>query len=233
MPEFSSRRVLVTGSAGGVGHATARAFADRGASVLGVDIAEQPEAEWETLVADLGEADAVEAVVAAAGNVDILVNVHGLLEAREIEEITVADFDRAIAINLRSVFFLSQKLVPPMAERGWGRVINFSSVVARTGGITSTAYAAAKAGVIAVTKSMARKYAGDGVTINSIAPAAIDTALNAFLTEEQRESFTAVIPVGRFSTPHEFSAAVLFLAGEQSSFITGATLDINGGWVMS
>lgn len=233
MPEFDGRRVLVTGASGGVGRVTAQAFVDRGARVLGVDIAEQPNAPWDTLAADLSLAASVDDVAAAAGDVDILVNVHGLLEARDIEQTTVEDFDRAIAINLRSVFFLCQQLVPGMAARGWGRVINFSSVVARTGGVTSTAYAAAKAGVLAVTKSMARRYAGEGVTINAIAPAAIDTALNAFLTDEQRESFTAGIPIGRFSQPEEFSEAVVFLAGEGASYITGATLDINGGWIMS
>ena len=232
MTEFSTRRVLVTGAAGGVGRVTAQAFVDGGADVVGVDISEQADAPWETLTADLGDSAAVLQVAETAGDIDILVNVHGLLEAREIEDTSVEDFDRAIAVNLRSVFFLSQQLVPAMADRGWGRVINFSSVVARTGGITSTAYAAAKAGVLAVTKSMARKYAAEGVTVNAIAPAAIDTALNAFLTDDQREAFTAGIPIGRFSEPEEFSSAVLFLAGEHASFITGATLDVNGGWVM-
>jgi len=151
----------------------------------------------------------------------------------EIEDVTPSDFDRAIAINLRSVFFLAQGFAPPMLEQGWGRIINFSSVVAHTGGVTSAAYAAAKAGVIAMTKSMARKYAPDAVTVNSIAPAAIDTPLNAFLTPEQRADIEAAIPLGRFSQPEEFAAVVLFLAGEDAGYITGATIDVNGGWVMN
>jgi NAD(P)-dependent dehydrogenase (short-subunit alcohol dehydrogenase family) len=233
MSEFDERRVLVTGTASGAGKATATAFYDAGATVIGVDIADQGHVGWRTLHADLSDTDSVKAVIADAGPVDILVNAHGLLQPMEIEDITPADFDRAIAINLTSVFFLCQGFAPTMLDQGWGRIINFSSVVARTGGVTSAAYAAAKAGVIAMTKSMARKYAPSAVTVNSIAPAAIDTPLNAFLTPEQRANVESAIPLGRFSQPEEFAAVVLFLAGNDAGYITGATIDVNGGWVMA
>jgi len=119
-----------------------------------------------------------------------------------------------------------------MLDKGKGRIINFSSVVARTGGTTSAAYAAAKAGVITFTKSIAKEYAKKGITANSIAPAAIDTELNSFLTPEGRAKLENDIPVGRFSTPQEFADIVMFMASDSAGFITGATLDVNGGWVM-
>lgn len=232
MGEFEGRRILVTGAASGAGRATAAAFQLAGASVIGVDIADQGDVEWTTMRADLSMADEVPPIVSGGGHIDVLVNAHGLLEPAEIEDITPADFDRAIAINLRSVFFLAQGFAPAMVRQKWGRIINFSSVVAHTGGVTSAAYAAAKAGVITMSKSMARKYAPAAVTVNSIAPAAIDTPLNAFLTPEQRADIEATIPLGRFSQPDEFAAVVLFLASEKAGYITGATIDVNGGWVM-
>ena len=201
MSGFEGRRVLVTGTARGAGRATATAFQDQGASVIGVDIAEQGDVDWSTIQADLSSSDDVARVVSEGGDIDVLVNAHGLLQPMEIEEITPSDFDRAIAINLRSVFFLAQGFAPAMVKQGWGRIINFSSVVAHTGGVTSAAYAAAKAGVITMTKSMARKYAPAAVTANSIAPAAIDTPLNAFLSPEQRADIEVAIPLGRFSQP--------------------------------
>ncbi len=233
MGELEGKRVLVTGTASGAGKATAAAFAEAGAEVTGVDIADQGEVGWRTITADLADPEAVERVITETGPVDVLVNAHGVLEPLEIEDIGVADFDRAVAINLRSVFFLAQGFAPAMVEQGWGRIINFSSVVAYTGGVTSAAYAAAKAGVIAMTKSMARKYARAGVTANSIAPAAIDTPLNAFLSDDERTNIEAQIPVGRFSRPEEFAAVVLFLADDSAGYITGATIDVNGGWVMT
>lgn len=233
MSEFEGRRILVTGTASGAGRATAVAFQRAGAVVIGVDIAEQGDVEWNTIQADLSSADEVASIISSTGPIDVLVNAHGLLEPMEIEDVTPADFDRAIAINLRSVFFLAQGFAPAMVGQKWGRIINFSSVVAHTGGVTSAAYAAAKAGVITMTKSMARKYAPAAVTVNSIAPAAIDTPLNAFLTPEQRTDIESAIPLGRFSQPEEFAAVVLFLASEKAGYITGATIDVNGGWVMT
>jgi 3-oxoacyl-[acyl-carrier protein] reductase len=233
MGTFDGRRVVVTGTASGAGRASAQSISDAGGSVIGVDIADQGDVPWTTVQADLSKSDDVERVLGEIGEVDILVNAHGVLRPQEVEDITADDFDLAIAINLRSVFLLCQGVVGGMAERGWGRLINFSSVVAHTGGVTSAAYAAAKAGVIAMSKSMARRFASDGVTVNSIAPAAIDTPLNAFLTDEQRADIEAAIPVGRFSRPEEFAAVVVFLASEDAGYITGATIDVNGGWVMT
>ena len=186
--DLTGRRALVTGSARGTGRATAERLADAGAQVVGVDILDQEIGSMTDIhQADLGDPAACIDLMASIGPVDIVANVHGLLQPRTIEETTIEDFDSAIAVNLRSVFLICQQMAPAMADRGWGRIINFSSVVARSGGETSAAYAAAKAGVLALSKSFASRFAADGVTVNSIAPAAIDTPLNSFLDEAGRE----------------------------------------------
>jgi NAD(P)-dependent dehydrogenase (short-subunit alcohol dehydrogenase family) len=208
------------------------ALVQEGYEVVGTDILAQTDAPFEVIAGDLSHPEQCEEVAEKAGDIDILVCAHGLLQPRSIENTTVDDFNHAVAVNLRSVFLLNQKAAPQMADRGWGRLINFSSVVAHSGGRTSAAYAAAKAGVIAMTKSFASEYADRGVTCNSIAPAAIDTELNAFLTPEHRASIESQIPVGRFSTPEEFAGLVRYLCSDSAGFITGATLDVNGGWVM-
>ena len=188
---------------------------------------------FESRQVDLGEPDVGRRIVEEAPDADILVNAAGLLRPAAFDELSVDDFDEAIAVNLRSVFLLSQAVAGGMAERGWGRIVSYSSVNARTGGTTSAAYAASKAGVIALTKSIARIYALSGVTANVIAPAAVDTELNHFLTPEGRAAIEAQIPMGRFSTPEEQAAAAVFLVSDGAAFITGATIDINGGWLMT
>lgn len=233
MGEMKKRRALVTGSARGTGRAIAERLQSLGIEVVGSDVLEQPGAPFPVIATDLADAEACARLAREAGEVDILVNAAGRLEPRTIEGTTVADFDRAIAINLRATFILCQAIAPKLKAKGWGRIVNFSSVVAHTGGTTSPAYAAAKAGVIAITKTFARELARHGVTVNNIAPAAIDTPLNAFLTQEQRDGIVAAIPVGRFSRPVEFAAAVAFLVSDEAGYVTGATLDVNGGWRMA
>ena len=228
------RRALVTGAARGVGHATSLSLADRGYEVVGVDIrGQRSNGATATISVDLSDPSDCDRVIAEAGRIDILVTAHGLLEPRSIEDTTVEDFDRAVSVNLRSVFLLCQGTAPSMAAEGWGRIVNFSSVVARTGGLSSAPYAAAKAGVIALTKSFATAYSNRGVTCNAVAPAAIDTELNAFLDEAGRQRIIDQLPVGRFSTPEEFAALVVYLVGDDAGYITGATIDMNGGWVMT
>lgn len=229
-----ARRAVVTGAARGAGRASALALAEQGYEVIGVDLLEQdPTGVADTIEADLGDPAGCRAVIDRVGTTDVLVNAHGLLQPRAIPDVTVEDFDRAVNVNLRSVFLLCQGFAPAMADAGWGRIINFSSVVAHTGGKTSAPYAAAKAGVITLTKSFADTYASRGVTANSIAPAAIDTPLNAFLDEAGRQRIIDQIPVGRFSTPEEFAGLVVYLASDVAAYITGATIDMNGGWVMT
>lgn len=227
------KRFLVTGAARGVGVAVCRTARSRGAFVNAVDINEVPaDAADSTFVGDLAKAEFCDSVLKRVGQVDILVNAAGLLRPCRLEDLTVEHFDYALAVNLRSVFQLCQGVIPGMLAQKWGRIINFSSVNARTGGTTSAAYAAAKAGVIALSKSIAKDVARSGVTVNSIAPAAIDTELNSFLSPEARAKLENDIPVGRFSTAQEFAEIVMFLVSDSAAFMTGATLDVNGGWVM-
>lgn len=232
LSSLAGRRAIVTGAARGVGRSVVEALVEAQLDVCGVDIAPVTVSGCREVRADLGDPDVGRAVTAAFPDADILINAAGLLRPSPFEELTVAGFDEAVAVNLRSVFLLSQAVIGGMAERGFGRIVSYSSVNARTGGTTSAAYAAAKAGVIALTKSIARAYAGQGVTVNVIAPAAIDTELNSFLTPEGRAAVESQIPVGRFSTPEEQAAVALFLIGPGAGYITGATIDVNGGWVM-
>lgn len=216
-----------------MGLAVCKTFNAAGAWVGALDINEIPaNAVDSAFIGDLGDAAFCRTVLDKVGHIDILVNAAGLLRPRQLSEMTIEEFDYAVAVNLRSVFQLCQGVVPGMVAQKWGRIINFSSVNARTGGATSAAYAAAKAGVIALSKSIAKDVAKSGVTVNSIAPAAIDTELNSFLSPEARAKLENDIPVGRFSTAQEFADIVMFLVGDSAGFITGATLDVNGGWVM-
>lgn len=216
-----------------MGLAVCRTAKAAGAWVGALDINDIPaDAVDAAFIGDLGDPAFCRSVLNKAGHIDILVNAAGLLRPQQLSDMTVEEFDYAVAVNLRSVFQLCQGVVPGMVAQKWGRIVNFSSVNARTGGTTSAAYAAAKAGVIALSKSIAKDVAKSGVTVNSIAPAAIDTELNSFLSPEARAKLENDIPVGRFSTAQEFADIVMFLVGDSAGFITGATLDVNGGWVM-
>lgn len=228
-------RALITGSARGVGLALAGRLTELGYAVIGTDISEHPQDGpfVETVRADLGDPEDCERILRAAGDVDVIANVAGLLQPRSLAELTLEDFDRAIAVNLRATFHLCRGVAPGMAGRGWGRIVNYSSVMARTGGKSSAAYAAAKAGVVALTKAFASEYGPSGVTANSILPAAVDTPLNDFVSEEGKASISAAIPVRRFSTADEQAAAAVFLVSDGAAYVNGVALDVNGGWVMA
>jgi NAD(P)-dependent dehydrogenase (short-subunit alcohol dehydrogenase family) len=220
-----TRRALVTGSARGIGRAVCDALVENGLEVIGVDVVRGD------IRADLGVVDDCRRVLAEAGTVDVLVNNAAVLFRTPLEEFSVDEFDRTVAVNLRAVFLLCQGFAPAMAERGWGRIVNVSSIGARDGRLAhGTAYAATKAGVLAITRSLARRYGSAGVTVNSVAPGGVETEMLADLSEDARRRYLEDIPAGRFSAPEEVAAAVAYLAGDHAAFVNGATLDVNGGW---
>jgi NAD(P)-dependent dehydrogenase (short-subunit alcohol dehydrogenase family) len=234
---MTQRTALVTGTAQGIGRAIAEALAADGHRVIGVDIRDQDVGPMARAIsADLAEPPAIAALVADVGAVDILVNNAAILVEKPIEDTTIADFDRTIAVNLRAPFLLSRAIGAGMKQRGWGRLVNISSVGARTGAVSQAAvYAATKAGLIALTKNFARNYGPYGVTVNAVAPGAIETPMLASqveVTPGLREQVTPQIPLRRFAQPSELAAVVAFLASDAASFVTGATIDVNGGWFM-
>ena len=234
---MTQRTALVTGTAQGIGRAIAEALAADGHRVVGVDVRDQDTGSMSrTIRADLAEPAAIEAIAGEVEDADILVNNAAILVEKPIEDMTIVEFDRTIAVNLRAPFLLSRAIGAGMKERGWGRIVNISSVGARTGAVSQAAvYAATKAGLIALTKNFARNYGPFGVTVNAVAPGAIETPMalaQAEVTPGLRESLTPQIPLRRFAQPAELAAVVAFLASDAASFVTGATVDVNGGWFM-
>ncbi len=235
------RRVaLVTGSARGMGRAMCEVLAASGHRVVGLDRVDQERGPLERVIAaDLLDpttpASVVADVLATEGRLDVLVhNAAVLLHHHPIPEVTLEDYDLQTGVNLRAVFFLSQAAAEAMRPNGWGRIIAISSVGARTGGLSNSAvYAATKSGVITLMKNFARNYGPHGITANAVAPGAIDGFMTEHMSAAERESFTKLVPLGRFADPIEVAHVVDFLASDRASFVNGATIDVNGGWVMT
>ncbi len=235
------RRVaLVTGSARGMGRAMCEVLAASDHRVVGLDRVEQERGPLERVIAaDLLDpavpASVVADILATEGRLDVLVhNAAVLLHHHPIPEVTLEDYDLQTGVNLRAVFFLSQAAAEAMRPNGWGRIIAISSVGARTGGLSNSAvYAATKSGVISLMKNFARNYGPHGITANAVAPGAIDGFMTEHMSAAERESFTKLVPLGRFADPIEVAHVVDFLASDRASFVNGATIDVNGGWVMT
>ncbi|MEO7151700.1 MAG: SDR family NAD(P)-dependent oxidoreductase [Burkholderiaceae bacterium] len=237
---------LVTGAGGTMGRAVVHALRADGCRVAMIDLnaasmdalrLEHRDAVF-GLRCDIGDPEAVrdahERVVQRFGAVDVLVNNAGILSNNKVEATDLAEWRRVMAANLDGALFWAQCVVPAMKARRWGRIINTSSLAAKTGGLTAgTAYSVSKGAMSALTFSLARELAAFGVTANAIAPAYVRTPMiTEQLSAAQREELMRQIPVGRFCEPEEFAHAVRFLASPLSGFITGEVLDLNGGLLM-
>lgn len=228
------RRALVTGSARGIGRAVAERLRGDGLRVIGVDILLHEGEVDEAMLVDLADAEACQRAAAGAGAVDVLVNCAALFIHKPIADFTVEEFDRTIAVNLRAMFLLSRDLVGGMAERGWGRIVNVSSIGARTGGVSQSAvYNATKAGVVSLTKNFARNYGRRGVTANAVLPGYVHSHMTSHITDEENAAYMSQIPLGRGAQPYEIADVVGFLASDEAGYMTGASVDVNGGWVMT
>ncbi len=242
------RVALVTGAARGIGRATARAFAAYGARVVCCDIDQDALHESHATLAkperhaaqvcDLASGDACERLVvdtlARYSRLDILVNVAGIIERGNIEAVDDAAWRRTMDTNVKSQFFLSRAAARPMREAGWGRIINFVSQAAHTGGLhDATVYAVSKGAGVTLTKALARQLGPHNITVNAIAPALVDTRMiRSGITEAEIAAITATMPTGDMADEDDVAMAVLFLASPHAQAITGHTLDINGGLVM-
>ncbi|MGD9953660.1 MAG: SDR family NAD(P)-dependent oxidoreductase [Burkholderiales bacterium] len=240
---LARRTALVTGASRGIGKAVAIALAEAGADVAVNYLERDAEAEAVAqtigklgrkavaLQADVSDAKSVASLVARTesllGPVDILVNNAGIALRRGLDDLTEADFDRTLAVNLKSVFLCTQAVLPGMRRRQWGRIVNVSSGAARGAGSIGAHYNASKAGLEGLTRGYAARLAKEGVTVNAVAPALIDTEMMA----AQREQMAARVPVGRLGGVEEVAAIVVAVAA--NAYVTGETVQVNGGLYFS
>lgn len=245
---LSEKRVaLVTGASQGIGRSIARTLAAAGHSVA---LAARNEGKLAEVQAEIAAAGGVaevfsldvsdeaslragaKAVLERFGTVHILVNNAGITRDGLALRMKASDFDEVLRSNLTSAFLLTQALLSPMMKARWGRIVNITSVVGETGAAGQANYAASKAGMIGLTKSLAREFASRGITVNAVAPGFIQTAMTDVLTESQKTAILAQIPLSRYGAVEDIAAAVAFLISEAAGYITGHTLDVNGGMYM-
>ena len=245
---FTGRTVLVTGASRGIGRAIATAFALEGAQVIGTATSARGVADINEYLAsmpgggagrvldvtDTASIDGLIDALAAEGKLpQILVNNAGITRDNLLLRMKDNEWHEVINADLTSVFALTRRLLKSMLKERFGRIVNISSVVAASGNAGQANYAAAKAGIIGFTKSVAREVASRGVTINTVAPGFVDTDMTRQIGEPLRNAMLGQIPVNRFGRPEEIAAAVLFLASAEAAYITGETLHVNGGMYMS
>ncbi len=245
MFDLNGKTALVTGASGGIGAEIARTLHAQGAIVglsgtrrealdaLAAELSERVHVH----PADLSVADEATRLIGdaetALGKIDILVNNAGLTKDGLVLRMTDADWERVINVDLAAPFRLSRAALKFMLRRKAGRIINIGSIVGTTGNPGQANYCSAKAGLIGLTKSLAQEVASRGITVNLVAPGFIETPMTDVLSEAQRADLSSKIPLGRLGTPKDIAAAVAYLASEEASWVTGATLHVNGGMAMS
>jgi 3-oxoacyl-[acyl-carrier protein] reductase len=245
MFDLTGKTALVTGASGGIGGAIARTLHGQGAKVvLSGTRAEALEAVRAELgerafiaSANLSDIASIEALTkaaeeAAGSGIDILVNNAGITKDNLFMRMKDDEWDQVIAVNLTAAFRLSRAVLRGMMKRRWGRIIQITSIVGATGNPGQGNYAAAKAGLVGMSKSLAAEVASRNITVNAVAPGFIQTAMTDVLTDAQKEMISSRIPAGRMGMPAEIAAAVTYLASEEAAYVTGETIHINGGMAM-
>lgn len=244
MFDLTGKNALVTGASGGIGGAIAKALHGAGATVALSGTRVEP---LEALAAELGErahvlpcnlsdADAVNALpkqaIDAMGSVDILVNNAGITRDNIFMRMSEEEWSSVLEVNLTSTMRLCKGVIRPMMKARWGRIMNISSVVGASGNPGQANYAASKAGMVGMSKSIAYEVASRGITVNCVAPGFITTAMTDKLDDGQKEAILGQVPMGRMGEAGEIAAAVLYLASEEAGYVTGTTLHVNGGMAM-
>jgi len=245
MFDLSGKAALVTGASGGIGGAIAKTLHGQGAKVvLSGTRAEALEALRAELgegafiaAANLSDIASIEALPkaaeeAAGAGIDILVNNAGITKDNIFMRMKDEEWDQVIAVNLTAAFRLSRAVLRGMMKKRWGRIIQITSVVGATGNAGQGNYAAAKAGLVGMTKSLAAEVASRNITVNAVAPGFIQTAMTDVLTDQQKEMIGQRIPAGRMGMPSEIAAAVAYLASQEAAYVTGETIHVNGGMAM-
>lgn len=246
--KLKDRVAVVTGGARGIGKAIALSFFREGTKVAIIDSDKE---RMEALKKEMGKEkkeimvipcditksgdvkDMVDQVRNGFGRIDILVNNAGIIRRGTIETVSEEDWDRVIEVNLKGTFNCCKAVVQTMKSQGYGKIVNVSSIAGKMGDITSApGYGPSKAGIDALTKTLARQLAPYGINVNAVAPHAIETEMSAQWSEERRREIIASIPLGRLGKAQDVAEAVLFLASDEASFITGEILDVNGGALM-
>ena len=241
--DLTGKVALVTGARTGLGRAMAEALADAGADIVGLGSRPMPDTaasiegrgrRFVEIVCDLEQEQDFRAVVTEIGRIDILVNNAGIIHRGALLDFTPEDWDRVMSVNLRSVFFLSQAAAAAMIDRKIaGRIVNVASILSFQGGIRVPAYTASKHGIAGITKLLANELAPHGITVNAIAPGYAATDNTEALRADTARSRQILdrIPMGRWAEPKDMATAVLFLASPASSYVTGAIVPVDGGWL--
>ncbi len=244
MIDLKGKKVLVTGASGGIGKAIAIELSSNGADLC---LTGRNKSELESLqkliggnceiiISDLSKSEGIDELANSAqekmGQIDILINNAGITRDNLFMRMSEEDWNEVINVNLNSIFKLTKQLIKGMIKRRYGRIINITSVIGVAGGAGQSNYSASKAGIIAMSKSLAQEVGSRSVTVNSIAPGFIETNMTAELSDDRKEEILHSISVGRLGKPDDIAGAVCFLASDKASYITGQTIHINGGMLM-
>ncbi|WP_415303462.1 3-oxoacyl-ACP reductase family protein [Candidatus Pelagibacter sp. Uisw_090] len=240
-----NKTVFITGGSQGIGKAIVERLANENYYVIVgyksnkkkaeaiVNKIKKSNSEAIAIYCDLSDRKSIKKVFNEIGNIDILINNAGISQPKKFLDISDKDWSKMLSVNLQGAFICSQEAIPGMIKNKWGRIINIASIGGQWGGVNQVHYASAKAGLIGLTMSLARIYSGSGITSNAISPGIITTEMTSWIKDNNKNSILKDIPIGRFGFPNEIAEVVLFLASNHSSYITGQTINVNGGMLRS